>query len=392
MFSACFRFHFLHFGHNFFQEQAGVLGEAEVEQHFHRQVIIVDLGIQIHLCFLRHIVLHQIIFQLVTVCDNACALEQIFHCFHNVGFVGIQQFQFLDAQQRHQIGFRQALDVLAAQQFGQQLFIPSHTDDEIIVADVSTWRNINGTHDCFQQKQVRGTPFTAGDIVEITHHADDFGSIVQINILHIIQHLVLNGILPVEQIDILFQLCYTVFQLDHITAILFKELDQRRIDLVDFSLHRSHGSIQLVIDSSNQVKGQQVLLRKALQGSLSGKLCCCTAAVDLILQALIAAGNCTPKTAQSLPTGKLLLIALAVRHGGNALKNKAVDFLPGVLGGSNDGINAGVQVCLLLLCQCGRRDHIQFSTHNSIPPISSASSFFITFISARSCRMDVIFC
>ena len=83
-------FHFLHFGHNFFQEQSGVLGEAEVEQHFHRQVIIVDLGIEIHLRFLRHIVLHQIIFQLVTVCDNACALERIFHCVHNVGFVGVQ--------------------------------------------------------------------------------------------------------------------------------------------------------------------------------------------------------------------------------------------------------------------------------------------------------------
>ena len=279
--------------------------------------------------------------------------------------------------------------MLASQQFGQQLFIPSHTDDEIIVADVSTRRNINGTHDCFQQKQVRGTPFTAGNIVEITHHADDFGSIVQINVLHTIQHLVLNGILPVDQIYILFQFCHTIFQLDHITAILFKELDQRRIDLVDLSFHLCHGSIQLVIDSSNQVKGQQVLLRKALQGSLSSKLCCCTAAVDLILQALVAAGDRTPKAAKSLPIRKLLLIALAVRHGGNALKNKAVDFLPVVLVRRNDRINAGVQICLFLLCQCGRRNYSQFSAHDSIPPISSASSFFIP---ARSCRMDVIFC
>ena len=282
--------------------------------------------------------------------------------------------------------------MLASQQFGQQLFIPSHTDDEIIVADVSTRRNIYGTHDCFQQKQVRGAPFTAGNIVEITHHADDFGSIVQINIFYAIQHLVLNGILPVDQIYILFQFCHTIFQLNHITAILFKELDQCRIDLVDLSLHSRHGGVQLIIDSSNQVKGQQVLLRKALQGSLSGKLCCCTAAVDLILQTLIAAGNCTPKTAQSLPIRKFLLIAFTVRHGRNALENETVDLLPVVLVRRNDGINAGVQVCLLLLCQCGRRDHVQFSTHNSIPPISSASSFFITFISARSCRMDVIFC
>ena len=282
--------------------------------------------------------------------------------------------------------------MLAAQQFGQQLFIPSHTDDEIIVPDVSTRRNVNGTHDRFQQKQVRGAPFTASDIVEITHHADDFGSIVQINIFYAIQHLILNGILPIEQIDVLFQPRHTVFHLDHITAILFKELDQRRIDLVNFSLHSRHGGVQLIIDSSNQVKGQQILLGESLQGSLGSKLCCCTAAVDLILQALIAAGNCTPKTAQTLPAGKLLLIALAVRHGGNALIHKAVDFLPVVLVRRNDRINAGVQICLLLLCQRGRRNYSQFSAHDSIPPISSASSFFITFISARSCRMDVIFC
>ena len=231
----------------------------------------------------------------MTVCGNACALERIFHSIHNVSFIGVQQFQLLDAQQRHQIGFRQALDVLASQQFGQQFFVTGYTVDEVIVADVSTRRNVNGAHSRFQQKQVRGAPFAAGDIVEITHHADDFGSIVQINILHTIQHLVLDGILPVEQIDVLFQPRHTIFQLDHITAILFKELDQRRIDLVDFSLHRSHGSIQLVIDSSNQVKGQQVLFRKALQGRLGGKLCCCTAAVDLILQALVAAGDRTPK-------------------------------------------------------------------------------------------------
>ena len=87
-------------------EQTGILREAEVEQHFHRQVIIVDLGIQIHLRFLRHIVLHQIVFQLMTVCGNACALERIFHSIHNVSFIGVQQFQLLDAQQRHQIGFR----------------------------------------------------------------------------------------------------------------------------------------------------------------------------------------------------------------------------------------------------------------------------------------------
>jgi len=42
----------------------------------------------------------------MTVCGNACALERIFHSVHNVGFIGVQQFQFLDAQQRHQIGFR----------------------------------------------------------------------------------------------------------------------------------------------------------------------------------------------------------------------------------------------------------------------------------------------
>ena len=370
-------------------EQTGILRRAEVEQHFHRQVIIVDLGIEIHLRFLRHIVLHQIVFQLVTVCGNACTLERIFHSVHNVGFIGVQQFQLLDAQQRHQIGFRQALDVFAAQQFGQQFFVTGHTVDEIIVADVSTRRNVNGAHSRFQQKQVGSTPFTAGDIVEITHHANDFGSIVQINIFYAIQHLVLNGILPVEQIDVLFQPRHTIFQLDHITAVLFKELDQRRIDLVDLSFHLCHGSIQLVIDSCNQVKGQQILLGKPLQGSLGSKLCCCTAAVDLILQALIAACDCTPKAAKSFPIRKFLLIAFAVRHGRNALKNKAVDLLPVVLVRRNDRINAGVQICLLLLCQCGRRNYSQFSAHDSIPPISSASSFFIP---ARSCRMDVIFC
>ena len=241
----------------------------------------------------------------------------------------MQGIQFLQTSHGNQVArIFDRLEPGPAEKFILQHIIRRNFFNDLSIIDFSFRIDINGRHRRFQEKHIRCRIFPFSNIIKIAHEAHDFLRIIQFAVFFSLIFQIFDGVLPCEQIHVPLHFSQTHFEAHELALVILEKFAKSFINLIETNSNILHGSIQFIIDRCDEVEAHEVLFGQLLQGLLRGVLRRGAAAVNLILQFLVAAGEAANESAEKSFSCERCARFIRFRHGGHALEDEPVDFLP----------------------------------------------------------------
>ena len=203
----------------------------EVEEQVEDEVVAFDLGVEANTYVFSHVLCSEVCANMLFVGCYVALCEIVRDGANDVRLIPLQTIELFQCTECDQIGgVIERLDLTIAEQLRCKHGAISNLLQSTEIVDAILWSNVNACHRRLEEQEITRRPVSLGDVVKVARKADDLACVIQCGIFTAVQGLILDGVLPRQEVDVALDLIQTCFEAYQLAPIMLQEFAKPLID------------------------------------------------------------------------------------------------------------------------------------------------------------------